>query len=273
LTGGLIYGSCRDITERKHAQEALRQSLTFSETLLKTIPFGMHIVDQEGNILLQSDSFKRMFGEDVIDKKCWELYRDDKKQCSDCPLIKGITIGETEAYESHGVLGNRIFEISHTGMMYNGNKAMLEIFHDITSRKENETELISAKEKAEESDRLKSAFLTNMSHEIRTPMNGILGFAELLKELDLTSDDQQDYIQIIQISGARMLNTINNIVDISKIESGLMAVDIKKTNINEKMEFTYNFFKPEVKFKCLQFLIKNSLSSKDSIIKTDNEKV
>jgi PAS domain S-box-containing protein len=134
-------------------------------------------------------------------------------------------------------------------------------------------ELILAKEKAEESDRLKSAFLTNMSHEIRTPMNGILGFAELLKEPNLTIDEQQDYIQTMQISGTRMLNTINSIVDISKIESGLMKVDIKETNINEKMEFTYNFFKPEVEIKGLQFLFKNGLSSKEAVIKTDNEKV
>jgi PAS domain S-box-containing protein len=134
-------------------------------------------------------------------------------------------------------------------------------------------ELIIAKEKAEESDRLKSAFLTNMSHEIRTPMNGILVFAELLKEPNLSSDDQQDFIQIMQISGARMLNTINSIIDISKIESGLMKVDIKETNINEKMEFTYKFFKPEVEIKGLQFLFKNGLSAKEAIIKTDNEKI
>src|SRR5664280_331134 len=135
------------------------------------------------------------------------------------------------------------------------------------------TELTIAKERAEESDRLKSAFLTNMSHEIRTPMNGILGFTELLKEPNLSSDDQQDYIQTIQISGARMLNTINSIVDMSKIESGLMKVDIKETNINEKIEFTYKFFKPEVEIKGLQFLVKNSLPSKEVIIETDNEKV
>jgi PAS domain S-box-containing protein len=135
------------------------------------------------------------------------------------------------------------------------------------------TELTIAKEQAEESDRLKSAFLTNMSHEIRTPMNGILGFTELLKEPNLSSDDQLDYIQTIQISDARMLNTINSIVDMSKIESGLMKVDIKETNINEKIEFTYKFFKPEVEIKGLQFLVKNSLPSKEVIIKTDNEKV
>ncbi len=144
---------------------------------------------------------------------------------------------------------------------------------DITKRKQDESELIKAKEKAEESDRLKSAFLTNMSHEIRTPMNGILGFAELLKEPNLSSDDLHDYIRTIQISGARMLNTINSIVDISKIESGLIGTDIKETNLNDKIEFTYKFFKPEIEIKGLLLSFKNGLPTNEAIIKTDNEKV
>ena len=138
---------------------------------------------------------------------------------------------------------------------------------------ETNVKLILAKEKAEESDRLKSAFLTNMSHEIRTPMNGILGFAELLKEPNLTINEQQDYIQTMQISGARMLSTINSIVDISKIESGLISIDIKETNLNEKIEFTNKFFKPEVESKGLQFIFKNGLPTNEANIKTDNEKV
>jgi PAS domain S-box-containing protein len=266
-----LYG--RDITERKLAEAKLLQSYVFSESLLKTIPFGMDIVDETGTVLFQSDNFKRLFGEEAIGEKCWEIYRDDKKQCSDCPLIKGISIGETEAYESHGVLNNRIFEISHTGMMYNGKRAMLEIFQDITERIVKEEELIKSKEKAEESERLKSAFLTNMSHEIRTPMNGIIGFTELLKEPHLTVEEQQSFIQTIGISGARMLNTINSIVDMSRIESGHISVNIKETNINEKIEFIYKFFKPEVESKGLQFSFKTSLPAKDVIINTDNEKI
>ena len=82
-----------------------------------------------------------------------------------------------------------------------------------------------AKLKAEESDRLKSAFLANMSHEIRTPMNGILGFSSLLKEPDLSGELQQSYIEVIEKSGLRMLNIIDDVVSISKIESGLVEVD------------------------------------------------
>jgi signal transduction histidine kinase/CheY-like chemotaxis protein len=134
-------------------------------------------------------------------------------------------------------------------------------------------ELIKAKEKAEESDRLKTAFLCNISHEIRTPMNGILGFAEFLKEPGLTGDQQQEYITIIEKSSARMLNIINNIVDISRIEAGLINVSFKETGINEKMEFIYCFFKSEVEEKGMQLLFKNTLPAKEAIIRTDNEKV
>ena len=133
-------------------------------------------------------------------------------------------------------------------------------------------ELQNAKEHAEESDRLKSAFLANMSHEIRTPMNGILGFSELLKNPELTGDEQQEYIRIIEKSGARMLNVINDIVDISKIEAGLIKIDIGESDINEQMEFIYSFFKPEVESKGVQFSFQYSLPVKESIIYTDREK-
>jgi len=134
-------------------------------------------------------------------------------------------------------------------------------------------DLTIAKEHAEESDRLKSAFLANMSHEIRTPMNGILGFSELLKMPDLTGEQQQDYISIIEKSGERMLNIINDIVDISKIEAGLMKLNITETNLYEQLEYIHTFFKPEVEAKGMTLFLRNTIPVKDAILLTDREKV
>lgn len=134
-------------------------------------------------------------------------------------------------------------------------------------------ELRIAKNHAEESDKLKTSFLANMSHEIRTPMNGILGFAGLLKDPMLSGDEQKKYIDIIEKSGARMLNIINDIIDISKIESGLMKVKITESNINDQIDYIYTFFKPEVEIKGMKLSCIKSLTPIDSIIRTDREKV
>lgn len=139
-------------------------------------------------------------------------------------------------------------------------------------QKRAEEELILAKEKAEESDRLKSAFLANMSHEIRTPMNGILGFAGLLKIPNLTVEQTKMYVSIIEKSGARMLNIINDLIDISKIEAGQMEVNISDCDVNKQIEFLYEFFKPEATRDGLELNFHNQLQSNESIISTDNEK-
>jgi len=273
LPGGQIYGSCRDITERKNAEESLRNSLAFSDSLLKTIPFGMDIVDESGKVLFLSDSFTRLFGEEAIGKKCWNLYRDDKKQCNDCPLRKGITIGETEAYESHGVLGNRIFDINHTGMIYQGKKAMLEIFQDITERKKNEEELIEAKEKAEESDRLKTAFLHNISHEIRTPMNAIIGFSALLGDPELDAPTRINYVDMIDQGSNQLLAIIKDILDISNIEANLVKIVKNEVNINATFNSICEQFRIKADDKELSLTCEYGLEDNEAFILTDSTKL
>jgi signal transduction histidine kinase len=104
-------------------------------------------------------------------------------------------------------------------------------------------------------------------------MNGILGFAELLKEPGLNGEEQQEYIRIIEKSGARMLNIINEIVDISKIEAGLMKIEMQRSNINEQIEYIYTFFKPEVEAKGMKLFFNTPLTAKEATITTDAEKV
>ncbi len=133
---------------------------------------------------------------------------------------------------------------------------------DITRQKEIEQklqeqnhELQLAKEKAEESDRLKSAFLANMSHEIRTPMNGILGFVNLLNTPDLSLMEREKYQAIITKSSQRLLNTINDLIDISRIESGQINVYLSEISLEKLMDELYEFFEPEITDKGLTFRV------------------
>lgn len=144
---------------------------------------------------------------------------------------------------------------------------------DITLRKRAENELVKAKEKAEEGERLKTAFLANMSHEIRTPMNGILGFTELLKTNKLSKEKHKQYIGIVEESGARMLNIINDIISISKIESEQIELSISETNVNTQLEYIYRFFKLEAEKKQLHLSFTTGLSDDDADVKTDREKL
>lgn len=134
-------------------------------------------------------------------------------------------------------------------------------------------ELTIAKEKAEESDRLKSAFLANMSHEIRTPMNGILGFTHLLKDSSIEEEERQEFIRIIEQSGDRMLNLINDIMNISKIEAGQMTIRFSEINITEVVEYVYSFFKLEAEQKGIELISRTVQATEGLFIKSDKEKI
>ncbi len=275
-----LKASNTDISKYKKAKEALHASEIRYRRLFESAKDGILILDAETGKIVDVNPFLiDLLGfsyEEFTKKSIWEI-GSFKDIISNYDKFLDLQQKEYVRYHDLPIVTNtgRKIHVEFVSNVYSANnKKVIQCnIRDISQRIKIETDLIEAKENAEESDRLKTAFLTNMSHEIRTPMNGILGFTELLKEPNLKSDDIQDYIQIIQISGTRMLNTINNIVDVSKIESGLIQNNISETNINDKMEFTYKFFNPEAEFKGLQLSLKNGLTAKESIIKTDNEKV
>jgi len=144
------------------------------------------------------------------------------------------------------------------------------LFEDYFNQRKN---LENAKRKAEESDNLKSSFLANIAHEIRTPMHGILGFADLLKKSSLAPEQMQQYISIIENSSVRMLNTITDLIDISKIESGQAELDLSLVNINGLLDSMYAIFKPEAAKKGLGLTLVNSPEIDELQVKTDREKL
>ena len=142
---------------------------------------------------------------------------------------------------------------------------------EINYRKQVEKKLNLAKEKAEESDMLKSAFLANMSHEIRTPMNAICGFSELLTEFDLGKEEQKEYIHIINDNTNVLLRLIDDIIDISKIDSGQLDVFKEEVNINHVLEDMYNRYKRELenKNKSHVELYLDIVSDEEIVLNTD----
>jgi PAS domain S-box-containing protein len=144
---------------------------------------------------------------------------------------------------------------------------------NVKERIEKESKLVEAKEKAEETDRLKSAFLANMSHEIRTPMNGILGFLELMKEPDLSEENKANYIDIVTKSGQRLLGTLNDIMEISKIEAKELKVNFSDVDTAELMAYFSDFFRPQAEAKGLTMKLKDHLTGKASILNTDRSKL
>ncbi len=138
---------------------------------------------------------------------------------------------------------------------------------------EQNKELAKAKEKAEESDRLKTVFMANLSHEIRTPMNGILGFAQLLKEDFVTREDQISYISMIEQSGKRLLNLLNDLIDISKIEAGQVQIKSEKVNLNELFDHIYTFFYHQASSNGITLRTNKSKPDHDCTILTDATKL
>jgi PAS domain S-box-containing protein len=152
-------------------------------------------------------------------------------------------------------------------------KSVLANVEDISSVKETEHKLIALKERAEASDKLKSAFLANMSHEIRTPMNAICGFSNLLLEDSISDDQKREFVEIINLNGHQLLNIINDIIDISKIEAGQVSLSKAKFSVNKMLNDLKAVFSQTARIKGLDLLISMGLPDSQSVIFTDEVKL
>jgi len=300
----------RDITERKNAEKALMESEERFKKL-SDITFEGILIHEKGVAIDMNNALPNMFGykkEELMGKNLIQLLVSKKYH----PIIGEHMKEEyAHCYRVIGIRKDGThfpLELEAKSIKYK-NKTTLRVaaFRDISYRVKNERDLQKAyeelyeqkekleelndklkknveqtnkinkeleisKKRAEESDRLKSAFLANMSHEIRTPMNGILGFTSLLKNLNISPQERLTYLDIIDKSGNRLINIINNLIDISKIESGQMTVSKADCNITKEMKELYAFFKLECRQKRLELIYSNNFSDEPLIVNTDQDK-
>jgi len=202
-------------------------------------------------ILFANNHFKQEAGMNVEGMLCWQS-RKSKAPCEYChrPVLRDCNGASTGVHhwEHFNPISKRWYIVMGTAIKWvNGQLVVMELATDITDRKLNEMELVRAREKAEESDKLKSAFLANMSHEIRTPVNGIVGFLHFIASDDLSPKRKENYLSIVKNSAAQLVQLIDDIIDVSKIEAKQMKIFSVPVDINQLMYESQILYKNNLK--------------------------
>ena len=227
-------GITRDITEFKNAEINMLEHQSKFKALFDNAPLAIFRLDKNMKVVEANNRFKKMFGYNDTDMA--ELSKTDLLVDPDLGGLIIDTVMETKEVNTEIMLKRK----SGEPFIANLTLALLEdgfkevsiegIVEDITKVAKARDEIIQAKDKAVEADQLKSLFLANMSHEIRTPMNAIIGFTNMLREDDLSSEDRNSFIDVIQSNGNSLMTLIDSIVDFSKLETEQMTVSIGEFN-------------------------------------------
>ncbi len=270
--------------ERKKALNTLREKEENYRILAESSPYGI-IVHSEGKVIYANNQALKIFHIDPEDRSnhyLKDLFDYIHPESMDTVkervkyLYQGMNLDSISELKFQDNNGRTIFvEVASTSITFNGKPAAQVIFRDIAERKRMEMELVRAKEKAEEADRLKTAFLENLSHEIRTPLNGIMGFASLLKFDDLSKEEKENYIKIIEESGVHLLSIIDDLIQISSINANQVDIKNEEFNLNVLLEDIYIFFNDSTKYKKFPVLLNlaKEKSDEDALIYSDKSRI
>ena len=273
---------CRDITERKFAEEILRESEERFRKIFEESPISIVMTGKDLGIIRANSAFCKMLGykEDELKTITLKDFTHPDYIAGDDISLLRLVAEEIPVYHTENRYirkdGSVIWGSATISIIRNNSDEIqyfLAMIEDITLRKMAEAELIAAKEKAEESDRLKTAFLHNVSHEIRTPMNAIIGFSALLNEPDTPESDRHQFIDIIFQSGSQLLSIINDIVDLANIESGQVKLNIKEMNLNSSLSILDEQFGYKEKPDIISINLDTGLPDEQAMILTDSTKL
>ncbi len=266
--------------KRRLAEKTLEESEQKYRSLTNQLPVGVYRTTTDGQLVFANPALVRMLGYESVD----ELLRMNVKQLYVNPSEREKQFRAKEytdkvvqsEFRIWNKSGEQIWVKDNSRLLLDGNGKpgyFDGVLEDITGHKASEKALLEAKEKAEESDRLKSMFLANISHEIRTPMNAITGFLDLLKSSGMTIDELKKHVNIIEQGAQRLMSTINDIVEISRIESGLIEIVRSEVSVSDLMNYHYDFFRQESISKGIEFRLISKAVDEISTILTDRHKL
>lgn len=269
-----IGGVSIDITKKKITEHFL---YVLSKAI-KNSPASVVITNPSGTIEFINPSFTQLTGysqTEAIHKNLLEMkveYNSGKNLVNAIDSVKNGEIWKGEIHlqnkkgehfwviASFAPIFNRKGEVSHS----------VASMEDITIRKEYEKELLLSKTKAEESDKLKTAFLSNLSHEIRTPLNAIIGFSSLLTDSDLTNAEKKNLSDVLYKNSNDLLKLIENLIEISEIETGQLTIKKSECSVNTLMEeLKESFLADDKKGKSVKLNVRREIGSDDFTILTD----
>jgi PAS domain S-box-containing protein len=237
-TGAVVVTT--DITSRILAERELRESEEKYRSLVDTSPDAIFLTDLSGTIIFANkqtaDLFEFNSAQEMYGRNFYEFFTAEDYKSTRARLLRIFDEDDIRNFEVRLCRKNGSFFVAEASISLILNdekvpKAFIGVLRDITVRKQTELDLVKAKEKAEEMNRLKSSFLANMSHELRTPLIGILGFAEILSG-ELSDSSQKKMIEMIFKGGKRLSETLNLILDISRIEADKITTNHEVKELN-----------------------------------------
>lgn len=278
-------GYREDVTNLTDSLQTLHRERETLENLLETMPFCIFFTDRHHRYIRVNrmmskllrvsgpDKAKGKTNKEFFTKRVARKMIEEDRDILETghPIVNKIVYFEDDGVDGFWMEKNKIPIRDERGVI----TMIMGIFKDVSDLMLIENELKEAKERAEESDRLKTSFLANMSHEIRTPMNGIIGFANLLRDPELSEEKRDLFLKHIDHSSGQLLNIIDDIIDISKIESGQMKISNKPVRINVILEEIYSSFFHRIRGdgpgdKKVAFNLKKGNNSHDFTIVTDD---